>query len=254
MGTEIASDLPPKSVVVVESCSVSLSGRSYPGATSASASNGLDARFCTNDSGSGPIPGPRGGTIGTTAFANDAGTAAKIMQGGDEVPVTCSPSGSCSAANGPFDVRVSYSVDVKPVTVSVAGTVFQPDTGDNILIGQRATGELGCGVPGVSFTGHSWTVGGALYRNWAMASDQSGATGVDVPADEWTKVKPSWQWRSSNSGDSQGECDRAPRSAIFGGISIGSATGQRDVRVFGSRTRHLTASMSRLRHGAMVTL
>lgn len=222
-------DLPPEKVIVMESNFLYISATGYgsSGSSSASASNGLDTRFCTNSSthgsGSGYPP-----AVGSTATSS--GSAPKVMAGGATVEVETTVYGSCSVSNGPYSMQLNYFASVEPVVVGVVGVIDPSDPVSEILIGQRATGSLSSGTTGVSFTGHNWSVAGIKFHSWPISSGQTSASVVEVSSTEWALASPSWRWTTgSGSGNFDVECSA---TALYNGQSIGSVTGKREVNVY----------------------
>ena len=217
-------DEPPASAVVKETCLAGAEAKAYDngpvaGSGSASAQNGLSTPPV---GGSVPIYPP--GTL----YVSISDGPQYTVKGGQTITVECTPCAYASTNNGPANASVRYTVVVAPVVVDVIGTIQNAtDHSNKILIGQRATSQLGCAFPEVDFEGHAWTVPSPVYAKWYVSPDQTVGHVVDVPTSEWSKKVPAWRWKVKSIGAPYNVLCSA--TAYVGGVSKGGVTGHRKV-------------------------
>ncbi len=225
-GQPILSDVPPEKVAIWETCSVQSMGICYPGSPSATAQNGLDSRFSINVTSTVPqyvtLPFPPFQIqIGTMVESRSIGTAPRIVAGAESIQVTCSPTGSAAAANGPVSVAVDYSVWAEPVTLSVDNLTNQSEC----LIGQGHEGSLAC--PGLTLVGHSWILPDQVFKDFVVAADKTSATLFEIEFSDLTDASPHWYWNTPGS-----KIVRCSANASYNGISLGTVSAKKLVDVW----------------------
>ena len=214
-------------MVVFESCEVWLSAQAYPGSTSASASNGLDARFCTNTSTQNvPIEYYPGYVIGSGSGAYSSGSAARVMTGGASIKVECSPTGSCSTNNGPFSVSATYSVQVYPVQLSLTNTkkVYEQHFS---IVGKTITAVVVVPSP-VSFKQgtFSYCVGGYKFKDFEVPASQQYGKMNYLNASDYKQMGCTWTWS-----DAGGQNVTGTVEIQYAGIDLGEIKATRFVEV-----------------------
>jgi hypothetical protein len=213
---------PPVNVIVIETCYVDMKAQALPGTVSASASNGLDVRFCTNTTASGPVytpipVPPFQFAIGTGQGSVSNGVAAKVKGGGVSVVVTNSPTGKCTTSNGPFQFAFSYSVKIYPIQITTSGTILANYI-EEILPGQKIAASLSS-APDTTFENHSWIVPGITFDSFVITPSQDQGTMISVNTTEWSKPSPSWRWMTNTSADIFSTATAKYKGLGIGGVS-----------------------------------
>ena len=166
-------DLPPKEVIVVESCTASFSSIGFPSDGGGSCDSGLGFPEVLT-----PInvyAGP-GILIGHRTDGISTGTRYTKKAGATSLTVTCSPSVSATTIRGTSGGTVVYNYSIIVPSISVSGltrrtTLAQGADGYFFLTGQQLTGSvLGAGLNVKSGT-HKWSVmGGDPFKNYVATT------------------------------------------------------------------------------------
>lgn len=259
-GNTITNDLPPDSVIAIESCSVSTDAKTYissgGGTPGGSSNNGLGSDWTTTTSPAAfPIVIYGGGmpiTIGYEKMTSSTGTKATILTGGNSVTVTSSPSASASSGSGTYSAGITYSVSVYPVTVSVAGTLAMPDTSLEILPGQQATGSLGLGGSGLTVKSgtYQWGVTGDTFKSYS-ASDTSGLV-TPMATGDWQVASPAWRWTAGINDTVTCTAELLYAPSGYSSKSVGSVTATKSVAVI-APNGNMTATLGGSGHGQLIS-
>ncbi len=84
------------------------------------------------------------GTKGSWTSGVSSGTRYKLLKGGVELKVTCTPKARASTGSGSVTAEVRYSSSILVPQVAVAGLTRSPD-GWQFLTGQQITGTISGG-------------------------------------------------------------------------------------------------------------
>jgi hypothetical protein len=265
-GVELAGDVAPLGVIVIESSTVTTDAKSFYGSGYAtptgSSVNGMGTDWSKNPAATTTVLVAGGGgywvPIGTEVKSSSTGTKAQVMgvtaaAGGNAATftVTCSPSSSASAGNGTVSTTINYSLAFNPVTVSVAGTLAMADSSLEILPGQQAVGTLGIGGQNVSVDAATWQwgVSGDTFNTY-VASASAGTLTYMQTAD-WKVGNPAWRWTSevNDTVTCSAKVDYAPDG--FASKEFGTATGSKLVTVKEAKGT-LTATVRGDGHGQIL--
>ncbi len=233
-GNDIVGDTPPDKVIAIESCSVSTTATTYissgGGTPGGSSDNGMGSNWSTTTNPS-PSPlyvygGPYPTLIGYQKITSSIGSKATVLSGGASVTVTCSPSAVAASQSGPHSASVTYGATVYPVIVDVSGCKTLADLSRKILPGKGAVGTISTSAPDITFTSHSWTVPGKLFKSFDLGTGYSSGHAIDLDSNELTKSAPQWRWKEQVT--SQVQCSA---TINYKGIGAGTASGKRIVTV-----------------------
>ena len=126
------------------------------------------------------------------------------------------------------DCSVWYTINAYPITVNLTGTTPDSGGGENILVGQRCSASLVCNAPGVTFSNYQWSVPGQVFGTFQVASDQSWSHASNLFTDpDWIRANPQWCWSKDET-----VTVSCTAQASINGTSIGTVTGQKQVKVW----------------------
>lgn len=199
MGNEDPFDLPPTKVIVLESSDVWGEAKTYPaGSPTATCQTGLSTVGQTNNTFTVPITipiPPTVMTIGTWAYTRKTQTCPRVVDGGDTVTVTSSPSVTTYAPNGPYSVNYHYTAAAYPIKITVGDSVYDEGTyyGE---ISRRHTASISTTAPGVGFQSHVWSMQGAIFKSYTHDYSTSTSQGfvTEIVSGDLQVASPSWSW------------------------------------------------------------
>lgn len=149
-------DLPPRDVIVTESCAVSGGGMSYGDGYEVFPLEG--GHEADNGLGDPAVPSVR--YFGTALVAYDStssGSHPKVMPGGQTVTVTCEVSARGSSRDNVSRVGAGYNCNVIPVQITLGGGIGGQGA-KKYLIGQKVSAPV---FP--NLTSPTWSVSGGSY-------------------------------------------------------------------------------------------
>lgn len=186
-----ANEPPPKTAIVEEACVAQYA--SSPG-SSGTADNSLgDAVVVT------PVGTDQHGVSGTYSGGDPIWHPWVKDHPGLSFSFVRAPSASVTTTGTPpgGSVGVSYQAITTPVRLTLSGPLTSNDGNYDVLVGQGVTGTLSVGsvVP----ASYSWTIPGNIFKDFAIASDQSTGTLTPFPGSDLTIPHPHWYWAEGNS-------------------------------------------------------
>jgi hypothetical protein len=208
-GQTIISDPPPATVIVSESCTVSVT-TNYPGSMGA---------YNTGLGQSGSVsftPGGNNNSVTVTGIRYT--TTAGIPT------ITLKETPSATATTIGADSSLSYTAAATPVILTLSGTT-KDSNGDNILIGQGCTGTVSAAP--FTLSNYVWAVPGLVFKDFVVAPDQSSAQANPVSPSAWSTPSPLWHWIRDETVTVSAQAD-----ASINGIFVGRVSAQKLVKIW----------------------
>ncbi len=220
-------DLPPKQVIVYQSCTAQWSGGEDHGA--------LLLGICDNGLGDPQVSYDYPVGDSDSAGGNSSGGHYEIMHDpGETITLKCPAKAhvwgtgkvGSPVGNGYGNASVQYNADVWPLALEVAGLTKGDDGSDNILIGQGCSSGFtvfssahGDGPLPVTFQNFQWSVNGTKFASFDIAPDQSWGHVTFCDPAIWTSAHPSWFWSEKGDGTVSGTADVTLNGQWIGTVS-----------------------------------